>query len=78
MDLQVSFKEDACPLIIILIYPSLVLSLISLTVTVTKVTSPIFVLSVFASSLFFVIVSMGKLMGWLGGGRQLSIEVAIS
>ena len=68
--------------LILLLFSSLIFSLISLTFNATEVPTPIFVLSCFASFLFFVIVPTGKLLVDLGNESDwqlwLRFEIVLS
>ena len=65
-----TYTQPTISFLVLLIFPSLIFSSISLTFTVTEIPTPIFILSLFASSLAFVIVPTGKLLGDLGGGSD--------
>ena len=67
---MLTYIQPTSSFLILLLFPSLIISSISPTFTVTEVPTLIFVLSRFASFLFFVVVPTGKLLVDLGGGSD--------
>ena len=74
--------EPTSSFLILLLFSSLIFSLISPTFNATEVPTPIFVLSCFASFILFVIVPTGKLLVDLGDGSYwqlwLRFEIVLS